>query len=1051
MIIHKPYDIPPLRKVINDAYRMDEGDCVEHLLDLAPLTRQQQKAVDKIARALVEEVRGARIGKGGIDAFLYTYDLTSEEGIALMCLAEALLRVPDKDTMDRLIRDKITSADWEQHSGKSDSMFVNAATWALMLTGKIVTMEEERTRNMRDIFKRMAGRSGEPVIRKAVSQAMKILGRQFVMGRNIEEALERAKEQEAKGYRYSYDMLGEAAHTQEDANRYFESYQKAINTIGKASKGRGIIQGPGISIKLSALHPRYEFSQRERAIKEITPKLMELALQAKAMDMGLTVDAEEANRLDLSLDIIEKVYGDSALKGWEGFGLAVQSYQKRALPVIEWLEDLAHTHGRRMMVRLIKGAYWDSEIKVSQEMGFDGYPVFTRKASTDTSFIACAKRLLKGGKAFYPQFATHNAHSFAAIMTLAGENTDYEFQCLHGMGQTLYDQVVGANNMNRPCRVYAPVGSHEDLLPYLVRRLLENGANTSFVNRIVDAKAPISEIIADPIIKTAGHESKPHPNIALPMDIYGAERKNSQGVDLSNRETMNALAKAMGKFAQHEWRMGSFLGPVVKSRADGIALHVVFSPSHLASKVGEVVEADTNQVEQSMQAAKEAQPAWDVLPVEKRAECLEKYAELLEENQAELMTILVREAGKTLSDAIAELREAVDFCRYYAVQAKENFSQPTVLQGPTGEYNHLAYHGRGVIVCISPWNFPLAIFTGQITAALVMGNAVIAKPAEQTPIIAHRAVQLMHEAGIPKSIIQLLPGAGEVVGAALVSHKHTAGVIFTGSTQTAHLINQSLAQRQGPIMPLIAETGGLNAMLVDSSALPEQVTQDVIHSAFGSAGQRCSALRVLFLQNDIADKILNMLTGALAEVVVGDPAMLSTDVGPVIDNEALSILQKHSGIMSGQGQLIAQAHLPNNLDEGYFFAPSIFEIKHINELEREVFGPILHVIRYDSKNLDSIIQSINDTGYGLTLGIHSRILETVDKIQRNVHVGNVYVNRNMIGAVVGVQPFGGEGLSGTGPKAGGPNYLHRLCAERSLCVNTTAAGGNASLLSLEDD
>ncbi|MBV8653870.1 MAG: bifunctional proline dehydrogenase/L-glutamate gamma-semialdehyde dehydrogenase PutA, partial [Alphaproteobacteria bacterium] len=903
---------------------------------------------------------------------------------------------------------------------------------------------------LRGVLRRLITRSGEPVVRQAVTSAMRILGRQFVMGRTIEEALDRARSAERHGYRHSYDMLGEAARTAADARRYFESYAAAIAAIGKAAAGRGVADAPGISVKLSALHPRYEEAQRERGVRELLPALTALAQQAKAVGIGFTIDAEESERLDLSLDIVAALAGDASLAGWEGLGLAIQAYQKRTLPLIDWLADLARRHRRRLMVRLVKGAYWDSEIKRSQERGLPGYPVFTRKVATDVSYIACAKRLLGAPDAFYPQFATHNAHTLAAITEIAGNSRDYEFQRLHGMGEALYEQVVGAertaDGFGLPCRVYAPVGSHEDLLAYLVRRLLENGANTSFVNRIVDEKAPLDEIIADPIARLRKLDRKPHPRIPIPADLYGGKRRNARGLDLSDPIALAELSKQMEAAAKRPWNAAPIVGG---SEQSGPSRNAV-DPTDRRRTIGSVVDAGPPAIEQALMRAARAAPAWDATPAATRAAALERAADLLEAQTASFMALIVREGGRTLPDAISEVREAVDFCRYYAMRAREDFSAPLALPGPTGERNSLALHGRGTFACISPWNFPLAIFLGQITAALAAGNAVIAKPAEQTPLIGAAAIRLLHEAGIPGDVLHLLPGDGSV-GAALVKDTRISGIAFTGSTETARAINLVLAQRPGPIVPLIAETGGQNALIVDSSALAEQVVADILTSSFNSAGQRCSALRVLFVQSDIADRVLAMLEGAMRELVLGDPALLSTDIGPVIDTAARDMLNDHAARMTREAKLIYRCELPKGAEHGTFFAPAAFEIARLDQLEREVFGPILHVIRWRGGQLDAVLDQVAASGYGLTLGIHSRIDETVRAVERRARVGNVYVNRNMIGAVVGVQPFGGEGLSGTGPKAGGPHYLHRFAVERTVSVDTTAAGGNASLLSLQEE
>ncbi len=1036
-----------LDREIAARYRADETAIVAELIELAELPVERLDRIAEYARQLVAEVRKRRLGGGGLDAFLHEYELSSEEGVVLMCLAEALLRIPDADTADRLIRDKLGPADWERHLGHSESLFVNASTWALMLTGRVVSLQGFAGESLKSLLGRLVGRLGEPVIRQSVTQAMRILGRQFVMGRTIEEAMARAREDERRGYRYSYDMLGEAAHTRSDAQRYFEAYGKAIEAIGAASPGRGCIDGPGISVKLSALHPRYEFAQRERVLAELAPRLIELAMRARAADIGMTIDAEEADRLELSLELVQTLCGDSRLGGWDGLGVAVQAYQKRALPVIDWLAAMAHRHGRRLMLRLMKGAYWDSEIKHAQERGLDGYPVFTRKVSTDVSFLACAQRVLQHGNAFYPQFATHNAHSLAAVMELASPEADYEFQRLHGMGEVLYEQIVDDPVRPRPCRIYAPVGSHEDLLAYLVRRLLENGANTSFVNRIIDERTPLADIIADPVARARRLPKKPHPRIPLPQDIYRPDRRNSGGIDLSDPAELAPLQASMTRFATQTWHGAPIVGGAVQSGPS----QPVTDPSDRRRTLGEAVQAEPQHIERALARAARAAASWDGTAAEERARCLERTAELMERDRDLLMTIAVREAGKTVPDAVAEVREAVDFCLYYAARCREDFTRPVDLTGPTGEDNRLSLHGRGTFVCISPWNFPLAIFCGQVAAALGAGNTVLAKPAEQTPLIATQAVRLFHEAGVAPDALHLLPGDGTRVGAALVADPRVAGVAFTGSTQTARAIYRVLAEKGGPIVPFIAETGGQNAMIVDSSALPEQVVSDVLSSAFQSAGQRCSALRVLFVQRDIADKLLDMLRGAMAELSIGDPALLRNDIGPVIDEPARRMLEAHAARMDREGKLLYRCELPPQCAHGTFFAPCAYEIDGIERLEGEVFGPILHVVRYPASALDAVVDAVNATGYGLTLGIHSRIDETVARIHARLKVGNTYVNRNQIGAVVGVQPFGGEGLSGTGPKAGGPRYLHRFATERSLSVDTTAQGGNAALLSLQDD
>ncbi|MGL5742225.1 MAG: bifunctional proline dehydrogenase/L-glutamate gamma-semialdehyde dehydrogenase PutA [Legionella sp.] len=1036
-----------MRAAINKAYRADELSLITQLCESAALGQQQLIAIRKNATKLVESVRSERKKNTGIDSFLTQYALSSDEGIALMCLAEALLRVPDSATIDNLIKDKLSGADWKSHIGQSDSFFVNATTWALMLTGKILTPEKAQTTLAKSLMK-LVNRSSEAVVRKAVDKAMRIMSKQFVMGRTINEAITRAKKKEALGYRYSYDMLGEAALTSTDAMRYFEAYKEAIDAIGKqADKKSDVYKRAGISIKLSALHPRYAESQYERVMEELPEKLLALARLAKTYGIALTVDAEESERLDLSLDVMERVFNDDSLDGWNGFGLAIQSYQKRAFYVLDWVAALARRKHRRIMVRLIKGAYWDSEIKKTQMQCFLEYPVFTRKVFTDVSFQACAKKIITMTDAIYPQFATHNAYSVAMILSITGDYRDFEFQCLHGMGNDLYQQVVPAERHGIPCRIYAPVGTHEDLLPYLVRRLLENGANSSFVNRIVDDNAPISTLVEDPVEKARYLLNKMNKNIPLPEDIFLPGRKNSKGFDFSDRRERALLQQKMTKFKLEQWSAGPMIAG--KSACKGEKQRVE-SPQQTDNWVGTVQHATLDDVEQALAQAELAFPLWSQTPVQERAACLNRFADLLQKNDAELMTIACLEAGKTMSDCIGEVREAIDFCRYYAEQAQHMLAQPKRFTGYTGELNELSLHPRGSVLCISPWNFPLAIFTGQVAAALVTGNCVIAKPAEQTPLIAAYAVNLMHQAGIPVGALQLVPGAGETVGAALVADKRIKAVLFTGSTDTANLINRTLATRGGEIIPLVAETGGQNAMIVDSSALLEQVVIDAVNSAFGSAGQRCSALRVLFVQEEVYPRAMALLKGAMAELVVGNPRWLVTDVGPVIDQAALSILKAHVDNMKKRFEIIYQCPLDESLESGYFMPPTAIAIDQLHALEKEVFGPVLHVIQFKRKDLDKIIEQINGTGYGLTLGIHSRINETVEYIRQNVHAGNCYVNRNMIGAVVGLQPFGGEGLSGTGPKAGGPNYLVRLCHERTYTVDTTAAGGNASLMSLPD-
>ena len=1050
-------ELPPapgaLRAAVTAAWLKDEAEHVRELLKQARLPAAEQARVQALAADLVSRVRVRAKDQGAIEAFMRQYDLGSEEGVLLMCVAEALLRIPDQETADKLIRDKLGDADWEKHLGGSDSVLVNASTWGLMLTGRLVQINDLTRADAPGAFKRLVARVGEPVIRLAVRQAMKIMGHQFVMGRTIDEALSRSHKGDNASYRYSFDMLGEGALTMKDALRYLEDYRRAIHAIGGDHVRRGgkadgdVTQAPGISIKLSALYPRYEHAKRERVLKDLVPGVLELAQLAKSYGIGCTVDAEEAERLELSLDIIERVFSDASLSGWDGFGVVVQAYQKRTPYTIDYLADLARRSGRRMQVRLVKGAYWDAEIKRAQLDGLAGYPVFTRKQNTDVSYLACAKRLFGHGDAIYPMFATHNAHTIAAIRTIAHGRT-YEHQKLHGMGDDLYAEVVPADRLDLPCRVYAPVGSHEDLLPYLVRRLLENGANSSFVNRITDEKVAIEDLIRDPVEAVASFASIPHPKIPLPADLLRSQnqnRKNSMGANLANDQDLRQLAAQLDA-AIKPWKAA----PLVPGAVIASAALPVTSPADRRQTVGHWQPADAAVVDKALANAVAAQPGWNRTPAASRATILEHAADQLEARMPEFMALCVKEAGKTLPDAVAEVREAVDFLRYYAGQARAQFGAPERLPGPTGESNELQLQGRGVFVCISPWNFPLAIFLGQVTAALAAGNAVIAKPAEQTNLIGHAAVKLLHDAGVPETVLQFLPGDGATVGAALTQDPRVAGVAFTGSTETARAINRTMAARDAAIGVLIAETGGQNAFIADSSSLPEAVVKDAIASAFISAGQRCSAARVLFVQDDIADKVMTMLAGAMAELKVGEPGLLSTDVGPVIDTDALEILQQHARRMDAEARTIAVAPMDASAEHGTFFAPRAYELTSLAQLQREVFGPILHVIRWKADQLDAVIDQINATGYGLTLGVHSRIDETVDRIASRVNVGNVYVNRNQIGAVVGVQPFGGQGLSGTGPKAGGPHYLPRFATEKVVTVNTTAAGGNASLLTLGD-
>ena len=1040
--------IPPLDRVSARLFA-DETALVRELVEVARLDDRQRHEVDALARRLVNAVRAGRRLGGGVDAFMHEYSLSSEEGVVLMCLAEALLRIPDAETQDKLIADKIGGRQWEQHVGQSDSLFVNASTWGLMLTGRLVELGTEPSREVSGYLRRLVARSGEPIVRQAMRHAMRIMGRQFVLGRTIEEALRLARPQVQAGYRFSFDMLGEAAMTADDADRYFDAYAGALAAVARdagPAETAAVWERPSISVKLSALHPRYEERQTERVHRELVPRIGDLAARARGHGLGLTIDAEEAERLEIGLRVFAELAADPALAGWDGLGLAVQAYGRRALPALEWLATVAERTGRRVPVRLVKGAYWDTEIKRAQEGGFESYPVFTRKVSTDVSYLACARYMLSRPDAIFPQFATHNAHTLAAIEVLSGGSRDLEFQRLHGMGQALYDEVVGPDKLDRPCRIYAPVGSHEDLLAYLVRRLLENGANTSFVNRLADDEAPIREIIADPVEAAASLDPVPHPAIPTPRDIF-APRVNSRGLPLWDEATRAPLIAEM---RQH--LAGSLTGgPIVAGRLRGGETVDIRSPHDRSVAVGQVAVADEAAVNDAVAAAMRAQHDWDALGGEARAQLLERAADLYEENMTRLMAIMVREAGKTVDNALGDVREAVDFLRYYAAEARGKFTAPLPMGGPTGERNELWLHGRGVFACISPWNFPLAIFTGQLSAALAAGNTVVAKPAEQTPLVACEAVRLLHAAGIPGDVLHLLPGDGAAVGGRLTADTRIGGVAFTGSNETAALINRALASREGAIVPLIAETGGMNAMLVDSTALPEQAVRDVVRSAFDSAGQRCSAARVLFVQRDVADRVLRMLVGAMEELTIGDPFDYATDVGPVIDEDARAQLEAHKQRMAREAKTLVDLPLPPACGNGCYVSPAAYEIDRLSRLEREVFGPILHVIRFDGDRLNEVCDAINATGYGLTLGIHTRIERTADEVRRRVRVGNIYVNRNQIGAVVGAQPFGGEGLSGTGPKAGGPHYLYRFATERVVSVDTTASGGNAALMSLGAD
>ncbi|HWJ36018.1 MAG TPA: bifunctional proline dehydrogenase/L-glutamate gamma-semialdehyde dehydrogenase PutA [Steroidobacteraceae bacterium] len=1033
-------EMESLRQAARGHALWSEDRAVTRLLHRLELTGGARHRAVSVAMALVDGARARRDERPFLDAFLQEFGLSNQEGIALMCIAEALLRIPDDATADRLIAEQLATGNWSAHSGKSESLFVNASTWGLMLTGGILELDPTIKADASGWIKKLTRKAGEPLVRLAVRRAMRIIGGEFVVGRTIEEALARSA-REPDVALCSFDMLGEGARTRADAERYLKSYEHAIDVIGAGTGGRPPHEVSSISIKLSALEPRYSLLQHDRVMARLAPQVIELARRAAKLGVQLTIDAEEADRLDLSLDIIEVLARDTATRGWPGLGLAVQAYGKRALDVIDWVAATARACGRRMTVRLVKGAYWDSEIKRSQERGLEDYPVYTRKTTTDVSYLACAGSLFSHGDVILAQFATHNAHSIASILELAPTGADFEFQRLHGMGRLLYAEAARQIAHFPRVRVYAPVGEHKDLLAYLVRRLLENGANTSFVNRFMDEQVAVVDIVRDPIAELERLDTFRHPRLSIPLELY-ADRRNSVGVDLGNPLVLDELRNAVAsrRYTEHT------AGPIINGASGPGEMHVVTNPADRRDVVGQSRDATPAEIASAFDACGAAQRNWDGLGGGARAERLDEVSNLLEKRCADFHELLVREAGKTLPDAIAEVREAVDFCRYYAALARTQFAGATRLNGPTGELNELSLHGRGVFACISPWNFPLAIFAGQVTAALAAGNSVVAKPAEPTPLIAARFVRLLHEAGVAPEIVQLVPARGALFGEIAFAHPALAGVAMTGSTATALTINRSLAARSGAIVPLIAETGGLNAMIVDSTALPEQVIDDVIASAFMSAGQRCSALRLLFLQEDIADTMLEMLAGAMDELVIGDPADLRTDVGPVITPAAADGLMRHVAKMRDEARIIKACRLDDSHSQGSFVPPHLIELNGAAQLTREEFGPILHVVRYRASDIDNVLASIRASNYGLTLGVQTRLESFWREVFASTAIGNTYVNRNMIGAVVGVQPFGGTGLSGTGPKAGGPHYLGRFASERTLTVNTTATGGNAALL-----
>lgn len=1021
-------------------YAGDDDQLIRHFASRLSLSESQNGAIDRRATTYIEAIRDNSGSIGGVEDFLREYGLSTREGLALMVLAEALLRVPDALTQDRLIEDKLKEGGWSEHEAHGDSWFVSASAWALGLSARVIRPGETPEGVMRGLVKRL----GLPTVRSATKQAMRFLGHHFVLGETIKDALSRAAKSEERGYRHSFDMLGEGARTAEDAKRYFQSYASAIEAIGahmaKHGKSQQLPNRMGISVKLSALHPRYLATHRDRVMRELVPDLLKLAQMAKAHQLNFTVDAEEADRLELSLDVIAAVFADPSLSGWDGFGLAIQAYQKRSPQVIDYIDSLCQQYGRRMMVRLVKGAYWDTEVKRAQERGLDDYPVWTRKPATDLSYLHCAAKLMEKRARIFPQFATHNALTVSTIIELAGsDRTGFEFQRLHGMGEALYDTLLSGND-RIACRIYAPVGGYRDLLAYLVRRLLENGANSSFVAVAGDKNIPVTALLERPTEKLGlgNGQSARHSQIPMPLGLYG-DRKNSAGFEFGHRDNLERL---MTRLAVPLSQIAA--GPLVPGATGATSEEAVLSPADRSKKIGTVRNATPADVDRAFAAGRKGFAAWSRISVEERAATLDKLADLLEADRDRLLALLALEAGKTLDDGVAEIREAVDFCRYYAVQARKQFGEAEVMPGPTGELNRLSWRGRGVFACISPWNFPLAIFLGQVSAALVAGNAVIAKPAPQTPLIAFEAVKLFHQAGVPQDVLMLLPGGGDV-GAAIAAHPQLAGLAFTGSTATAQAINRTLAAKDGPIVPLIAETGGMNAMIVDATALAEQVADDVVMSAFRSAGQRCSALRILYLQEDIADGMLEMIEGAARELNLGNPLDITTDIGPVIDEKQKAMLEGHVAEMTRTQKVRYAGKVPST---GNFFAPHIIELDRPEALTREIFGPVLHVVRWKAKALDQVIGSIAATGYGLTLGVHSRIEATIRTVTEALDTGNIYVNRNMIGAVVGTQPFGGSGMSGTGFKAGGPAYLSRFAVEQVISVNTAAAGGNASLIAI---
>lgn len=1031
--------VESFRSKINQAYLADESDMINKLL--AYLDDYDATAIHHLAYSLVSAIRANKNQQTLVEAFLHEYQLNSEEGIVLMGIAEALLRIPDHYTQDLFLQEKLTEADWHQHLLHSDSLLVNFSTRALDITGKIEQQFKLNEAEHQQVFSRLSARLGLPLIRSALKQAMQQLAYQFVMAETIEKAWVQASQQSA--YQYSFDMLGEAALTASEAERYLDAYALAIKHLAKQAKANDPCKNPGISIKLSALCPRYQPLQHKQAVQQISSKLLFLAIKARTANINITVDAEESERLEMSLDIFSNVISTPALQGWSGFGIAVQAYQKRAINTLHFLAELANSQHCKIPIRLVKGAYWDSEIKHAQINGLKDYPVFTHKTATDISYLACAKLILSNTEHFYPQFATHNAHTVATILELGKKHPGYEFQRLHGMGEQLYRQILKHGKGKITCRIYAPVGNYQELLPYLVRRLLENGANTSFINQVENPDIRIEKVIADPVSHLKKMANLPT-HCVLPKYLFGKQRLNSEGINLADQEVLTVLQQGLEQLKTQTWHAT----PLINGQAITGHQRKISNPANSQQTVGSVIFSDQKAIEAAINVASSAFKLWRLSVVKQRASYLNKAAELLEQNRFELVALCVREAGKTIKDALAEIREAVDFCRYYAQSAIELFEQPLTLNGPTGETNQLYHYGRGVFVCISPWNFPIAIFMGQITAALASGNTVIAKPASQTPLAAMRCIQLLHQAGIPEDVLQFVPGDGVSIGKYLLSDNRIAGVAFTGSLATARNINQQLANHLS-IIPLIAETGGQNVMIADSSAYSEQLIQDAVESAFNSAGQRCSALRVLFIPHSTAENIITRIIGVMQQLIIADPQYYETDCGPVINSSAVKQLTDHVDVMRKQATILFQATIKKHQDSCCFFPPTLIELSSLSQLIKENFGPVLHIIRYEAGELDRIVDDINASGYGLTLGIHSRINSIINNITKKSKVGNIYVNRNMISAVVGVQPFGGMGLSGTGPKAGGPHYLLRFVSEQTVTTNTAAVGGNTRLLAQE--